>query len=50
MMPVRELVVEAAKLLQGGFRGVKLRLGYPTLEAISRRYVRCAGAYLPIRR
>ena len=32
LMPVRELVAEAAKLLRGGFRGVKLRLGYPALE------------------
>ena len=27
------LADEAEKLLQGGFRGVKLRLGYPTLQA-----------------
>jgi mandelate racemase len=32
LMPVRELAAEATKLLEGGFRGVKLRLGYPTLE------------------
>ena len=33
LMPVRDLVVETEKLLERGFRAVKLRLGYPVLEA-----------------
>ena len=33
LMPVRDLVAEAEKLLERGFRAVKLRLGYDTLEA-----------------
>ena len=32
LMPVDALADEAEKLLQGGFRAVKLRLGYPTLR------------------
>lgn len=33
LMPPPALADEAEKLLAGGFRAVKLRLGYPTLEA-----------------
>jgi mandelate racemase len=33
LMPLDALVDEAGKLLEGGFQAVKLRLGYPTLEA-----------------
>src|SRR5215467_2101106 len=33
LMPLEALVEEAGKLLEGGFRAVKLRLGYPTLAA-----------------
>ena len=32
LMDREALVREAAELLEGGFKGVKLRLGYPTLE------------------
>ena len=32
LMPAAALADEAEKLLQGGFRAVKLRLGYPTLK------------------
>jgi mandelate racemase len=32
LMPVDELADEAEKLLAGGFRAIKLRLGYPTLK------------------
>ena len=32
LMPVAALADEAEKLLAGGFRAMKLRLGYPTLE------------------
>jgi mandelate racemase len=32
LMPATALADEAEKLLEGGFRAVKLRLGYPTLE------------------
>jgi mandelate racemase len=32
LMPLDELADEAEKLLAGGFRAVKLRLGYPTLK------------------
>ena len=32
LMPTGPLADEAEKLLEGGFRAVKLRLGYPTLE------------------
>ena len=31
-MPASALADEAERLLEGGFRAVKLRLGYPTLE------------------
>ena len=35
---------EAVKLLEGGFKAVKLRLGYPTpAKATSRRCARCGG-------
>jgi mandelate racemase len=33
LMPREALADEAVELLDGGFRAVKLRLGYPTLEA-----------------
>lgn len=33
LMPPEAAADEAEKLLEGGFRAVKLRLGYPTLEA-----------------
>jgi mandelate racemase len=33
LMPVKELAAEASRLLDRGFRAVKLRLGYSTLEA-----------------
>jgi mandelate racemase len=33
LMPAERLADEAAALAEGGFRAVKLRLGYPTLEA-----------------
>jgi mandelate racemase len=33
IMPLAALVAEAGKLLERGFRGIKLRLGYPTLDA-----------------
>ena len=33
LMPAEAAADEAERLLQGGFRGVKLRLGHPTLEA-----------------
>jgi mandelate racemase len=33
LMPVERLQDEAEQLLDGGFRALKLRLGYPTLEA-----------------
>jgi mandelate racemase len=32
LMPAAQLADEAEKLLEGGFRAVKLRLGYPTLR------------------
>ncbi len=32
LMPLEKLQDEAEQLLQGGFRALKLRLGYPTLE------------------
>jgi mandelate racemase len=32
LMPLDELADEAEKLLAGGFRAIKLRLGYPTLK------------------
>jgi mandelate racemase len=32
LMPLEQLADEAEKLLAGGFRAVKLRLGYPTLK------------------
>jgi mandelate racemase len=32
LMPLDALAEEAATLIEGGFRGVKLRVGYPTLE------------------
>lgn len=32
LMAPAKVAVEAEKLLEGGFRGVKLRLGYPTLK------------------
>ena len=38
------LADEAEKLLGAGFRAVKLRLGYPTLRRISRRYTPCESA------
>ena len=34
---------EAEKLLAGGFRAIKLRLGYPTRSRISPRCARCAS-------
>ena len=33
LMPIESLVDEAEKLIEGGFRAVKLRLGYPALDA-----------------
>jgi mandelate racemase len=32
LMPLDKLAKEAEELLEGGFQGLKLRLGYPTLE------------------
>ncbi|HUP28850.1 MAG TPA: enolase C-terminal domain-like protein, partial [Usitatibacter sp.] len=32
LMPLEKLTREAGELLDGGFSGIKLRLGYPTLE------------------
>lgn len=32
LMPAPQLADEAERLLEGGFKGIKLRLGYPTLE------------------
>ena len=39
----RAVADEAEKLLAGGFRALKLRLGYPTRKATSPRCARCAS-------
>lgn len=46
LMPVERLADEAEALAEGGFRAVKLRLGYPTLEA-DIAAVRAVRARLP---
>jgi len=43
LMPPEAAADEAEKLLEGGFRAVKLRLGHPTLAATSRRCARFAS-------